>query len=89
MGLRLTLRGGEYEMTETVALTEEDSGTAASPIVYRVESKDAAVLYGGKRLNGFCGGGGGGCACSFAGGNRVGRCISAICEHWGLRILGS
>ncbi|MFZ2657268.1 MAG: right-handed parallel beta-helix repeat-containing protein [Victivallales bacterium] len=52
-GVAVTLKSGEYTVTETLALTAEDSGTAASPIVYRAEKKGSAVLYGGRRLSGF------------------------------------
>src|SRR5208337_4398210 len=34
-------------------LTAADSGTEAAPIVYRADKKGSAVLYGGRRLNGF------------------------------------
>ena len=44
---------GEYPRMATFELTPADSGTAASPIVYRADKPGTAVLYGGKRLTGF------------------------------------
>lgn len=52
-GVAVTVRSGEYKVTDTLALAAEDSGTAALPVVYRAEKKGAAVLYGGARLTGF------------------------------------
>jgi hypothetical protein len=51
IGVRI--RAGEYTVTETLALTAEDSGTEAAPIVYRAEELGKAVFYGGARLTGF------------------------------------
>ncbi|MBN2448760.1 MAG: hypothetical protein JXR77_00140 [Lentisphaeria bacterium] len=44
---------GLYPVTETLALTAEDSGTAAAPVVYRATEMGKAVLYGGARVSGF------------------------------------
>src|ERR1035437_692517 len=44
---------GEYPVERTFELTAADSGTEAAPIVYRADRKGAAVLYGGRRLDGF------------------------------------
>jgi hypothetical protein len=44
---------GEYPVERTFELTAADSGTEAAPIVYRAEKRGAAVLYGGRRLDGF------------------------------------
>ncbi|MCL5995764.1 MAG: right-handed parallel beta-helix repeat-containing protein [Chloroflexi bacterium] len=52
-GIVVTIKAGVYKVTETFVLTTDDSGTAQSPIVYRAETKGAAVLYGGTRLTGF------------------------------------
>ena len=49
----VSLLPGEYPMERTFELTAADSGTEAAPIVYRADKKGAAVLYGGKRLDGF------------------------------------
>ncbi len=51
--IAVTLLPGEYRITETLELTEEDSGTDQSPVVYRAAEKGRAVLYGGRRLSGF------------------------------------
>jgi hypothetical protein len=47
------IRAGEYTVTETLALTAADSGTAAGPVVYRADEPGKAVFYGGARLSGF------------------------------------
>ena len=52
-GVAVTLKPGEYRITETLALTAADSGTAGTPVVYRAQRKGAAVLYGGTRITGF------------------------------------
>ena len=44
---------GEYPVERTIELTAADSGTEAAPIVYRADKQGAAVLYGGRRLDGF------------------------------------
>jgi hypothetical protein len=51
--IAVTILPGEYKVTETFALTAEDSGTVQSPIVYRAAEQRTAVLYGGARLTGF------------------------------------
>lgn len=52
-GVKVTIKAGEYKVTESLALTAEDSGTEQSPIVYRAETKDSVVFYGGTRIDGF------------------------------------
>ncbi|MBT3287279.1 MAG: hypothetical protein HN380_08025, partial [Victivallales bacterium] len=47
------VHSGEYPVTETLALTAEDSGTAEAPVVYRAEEMGKAVLYGGARVSGL------------------------------------
>jgi hypothetical protein len=47
------LMPGKYPVERTIELTAADSGTEAAPIVYRADKKGAAVLYGGRRLDGF------------------------------------
>ena len=47
------LMPGKYLVEKTTELTAADSGTEAAPIVYRADKKGAAVLYGGRRLDGF------------------------------------
>ena len=44
---------GQYPITKTFELSQDDSGTAEAPIVYQADQKGTAVLYGGKRLDGF------------------------------------
>lgn len=38
-GIAVTVKSGGYKVTDTLALTAEDSGIAASPVVYRAEKK--------------------------------------------------
>ncbi|MFH1719782.1 MAG: right-handed parallel beta-helix repeat-containing protein [Planctomycetota bacterium] len=49
-GVRVVIGGGEYPWERTLRLTSEDSGTAATPIVYQVEPGQTAVLWGGVRI---------------------------------------
>lgn len=49
-GVTVTLRGGFYPRKSTFALTEEDSGDAAAPIVYRTAQSEVATLVGGNRF---------------------------------------
>lgn len=52
-GIAVTIKAGEYNITETLTLDADDSGTEQSPIVYRAEAKGKTVFYGGARLSGF------------------------------------
>jgi hypothetical protein len=52
-GFAVTVRPGDYPLTETFKLGFEDSGTGQAPIVYRTESKGTVRLSGGVRLSGF------------------------------------
>jgi hypothetical protein len=52
-GVAVTIKPGEYAVTEPVAFSAEDSGTEQCPIVYRAETRGTAVFYGGARLKGF------------------------------------
>ena len=52
-GISVVMRGGEYFVDETVSFTGEDSGTDASPIVYRSFPGEKARLVGGKKVSGF------------------------------------
>ncbi|MDP3849833.1 MAG: right-handed parallel beta-helix repeat-containing protein [Luteolibacter sp.] len=47
------LAGGLYPLTETLALTAEDSGTKAAPVVWRSAPNEQAVLTGGRVLSGL------------------------------------
>ena len=44
---------GEYRVTGPLALSPQDSGTPASPVVYRSVQPGKAVFYGGTRITGF------------------------------------
>ncbi|MGB2864578.1 MAG: right-handed parallel beta-helix repeat-containing protein [Sedimentisphaerales bacterium] len=48
--VRIMISGGEYPWEQTLKLTSEDSGTAATPIVYQAEPGQAAVFRGGVRI---------------------------------------
>ncbi len=52
-GVLVVVRGGEYRLTESLALTAEDSGTADAPIVYAASEGETAVLTGAATLGGF------------------------------------
>jgi hypothetical protein len=47
-GVTVWIRGGIYLRDKTFTLTEEDSGTAGAPIVYRAYPKEEVRLLGGK-----------------------------------------
>ena len=49
-GITVLLASGEYNVTETISFTEEDSGTAESPIRYMSAEKNGAVLTGGTSI---------------------------------------
>ena len=50
---------GRYQMSETLVLTNLDSGTEKCPIVYRAAPGDKPVFSGGRRITGFKRGAGG------------------------------
>lgn len=52
-GIAVCVHGGQYDVTETFKLGPEDSGTPASPIVYRARPDEHPILTGGVRLTGF------------------------------------
>ena len=52
-GAVVHLRGGRYEISEPFALSEEDSGTADAPVIYRSADETRAVLSGGRRVKDF------------------------------------
>lgn len=52
-GATVFVRGGRYELPETLKLAQEDSGTEAAPVVYRALGNEKPVLIGGKRITGF------------------------------------
>jgi len=47
------VRGGIYQVTETLTLGPEDAGTAAAPIVWREYPGEKPTLLGGKTISGF------------------------------------
>lgn len=47
------LRGGIYELTETLAFAPEDSGTATAPVVWRSAAGERAVFSGGREVGGW------------------------------------
>ena len=51
-GFVVYLREGNYQMNEGLVLTEEDSGTAEAPIVYRSYPGEKATLVGGASISG-------------------------------------
>ncbi|MGB9689392.1 right-handed parallel beta-helix repeat-containing protein [Thermogutta sp.] len=51
-GITVLVHRGIYRMSETLELTEEDSGTADSPIVYRAADNETPVFTGGTVLTG-------------------------------------
>ena len=50
-GVTVWVRGGLYEMAETLTFEPEDSGTEAAPIVYRAYKDEAPVISGGRRVS--------------------------------------
>ena len=49
-GVTVTVRGGEYRLTEPLAFTAADSGSADAPIVYRAAAGEQVRLSGGVRI---------------------------------------
>ncbi len=47
------IRGGRYELAETLVFGPEDSGTAKAPITYAAYQGERPVLSGGRRLAGW------------------------------------
>lgn len=52
-GVEVRIRGGVYRVNDTFELTEEDSGTEKSPIIYRAEQNETPRFSGGVRITGF------------------------------------
>jgi hypothetical protein len=52
-GLTVEMLGGTYELRETCALEAVDSGTPASPVVYRARAGEEVRLCGGRIVTGF------------------------------------
>ncbi len=51
-GVTVYLRGGVYQLSERVQFTSQDSGTAASPIIYRAYADERPRLNGAVTLDG-------------------------------------
>lgn len=49
-GIAVNLRGGVYQLTDSLSLTQEDSGSEGSPVVYRAYKDEKPRLAGGKLL---------------------------------------
>jgi len=49
-GIAVNLRGGVYQLPESLAFTQEDSGSSGSPIIYRAYKDEKPRLAGGKVL---------------------------------------
>ncbi len=52
-GLTVWLRGGDYIRTNAFEFTAEDSGTTATPIVWRAYKNERARMLGGRIISGF------------------------------------
>ena len=52
-GVTVTVRGGEYRLTQTLELGAADSGTENAPITWRAAPNESVSLLGGVRLTGF------------------------------------
>ena len=52
-GVTVWLRGGDYPLSDTFALTSEDSGDKGSPVVYRACPGEAVRLTGGTEVTGL------------------------------------
>ncbi len=50
-GITVLVKDGEYQVSEPITFTEEDSGTAESPITYVSENEFGAVITGGVILS--------------------------------------
>jgi len=51
--LEIIAAGGEYYMMQPLFLTSEDSGTPASPLVFKAEPGSKAIFRGGIQISGF------------------------------------
>jgi tetratricopeptide (TPR) repeat protein len=52
-GVTVTVRAGDYQAAETLALEAQDSGTEQSPIIYRAEKAGSVTFTGGTKIEGF------------------------------------
>ncbi len=51
-GITVYIRGGFYPVTEEITFTEEDSGTKASPILYKAYPGEKPIISGGLNISG-------------------------------------
>ncbi len=49
-GITVWIRGGTYPLTDTFELTQQDSGTAGSPIVYQAYRDEEVRIIGGQQV---------------------------------------
>lgn len=49
----VVVRGGRYELKETLVLGPEDSGTEFQPLVFRAFENETPILSGSRRVSGF------------------------------------
>ncbi len=52
-GVVVEVRGGTYELSRALELTDQDSGTENAPIIYRARGDEAVRLVGGRVLTGW------------------------------------
>ena len=52
-GIFIILRGGVYTLVESLFIRPEDSGTAASPTVFKAAEGEFPVISGGRRIGGW------------------------------------
>src|ERR1017187_10487770 len=52
-GVAVLVHGGEYQVSQTFLLSEDDSGTEAKPVVFRAVAGEKPVFRGGTRLAGW------------------------------------
>ena len=52
-GITVYIRSGVYEITKTLKLTTDDSGTESSPVVWSAYPEEKVIFSGGKILSGF------------------------------------
>jgi hypothetical protein len=51
--IAVAVQAGEYRVTGPLTLSQQDSGTPESPVVYQAVRPGKALFYGGTRLTGF------------------------------------
>lgn len=51
--ITVLVRGGSYELAETLRFLPEDGGTASAPVIYRAHPGERPVIRGGRKISGF------------------------------------